>query len=107
MNSSTWIHESLYSQIQLTIPIVCVDLLPLCVHTSRIGLILRDSPHQGPIWCLVGGRVQRGETLNFAVKRHLHETLGIDVLFAEPEMGAALIVEYLPTAVHPAPHDPR
>jgi ADP-ribose pyrophosphatase YjhB (NUDIX family) len=107
MISSCWIPDALYSQIQLTIPIVCVDLLPLCVQSSRIGFILRDSPHQGRVWALIGGRVRRGETLNSAIARHLHETLGMGVDIATPELGSALTVEYLPTAVHPAPHDPR
>ena len=44
---------------------------------DELGLILRDSPH-GEVWCHLGGRIQRGETIADAIRRHGRETLGIE-----------------------------
>ena len=107
MAANTWIPDSLYKQIQQSVPRVCVDLLPICKRTFRLGLILRETPAQRDAWCLVGGRVWIGESLGDAVSRHLIGTLGDRVRFTAPPIQHAMIAEYLPTSLPPALHDPR
>lgn len=75
----TFLPKELYDRIEQSIPIACVDFVP--VRASRagsreIGLILRDSPH-GQVWCHLGGRIQRGETIADAIRRHARETVGV------------------------------
>lgn len=70
----------LYAQIERTMPIACVDfVLVRDVDGIReVGLILRESPH-GRVWCHLGGRVQRGETIAAAICRHARETVCIEL----------------------------
>ena len=94
----------LYATIEKSVPIICVDLIP--VHydaaggVTEVGLILRDSPF-GEVWCQLGGRVRYGETVNVALLRHLHETLaGSDVqLPADPQPD--YVYQWFPDAVMP------
>lgn len=71
---------SLYEQIEQSVPIVCVDLVPYETDRSgrSIGLILRESPH-GRVWCHLGGRIWRGETTRDALRRHAQDTLCVDL----------------------------
>lgn len=41
-----------------------------------MGLIERDSPF-GRVWCHLGGRVLRGESIRSAILRHLRDTLSV------------------------------
>lgn len=81
---SNWLSSEEYERVRAAVPIVCVDVVPLLREEGRdraIGLILRDTPHQGRRWCVVGGRVFRNETLAEAVARHLRHTLGNGIQF--------------------------
>lgn len=72
------IPEPLWSEIQASVPIAGVDLLPLRTDPllgEQVGLILRDFPEGGQRWCHVGGRQKRNETQEEAARRHLTETL--------------------------------
>ncbi len=67
-------------------PIACADCVPVRLASDgqtieQIGLIHRDTPHQGKRWCMVGGRMYRNESVADAIARQLRETLGPDVLF--------------------------
>jgi ADP-ribose pyrophosphatase YjhB (NUDIX family) len=80
-----WVPEPEWAKLQEIIPISCVDVLllrydPRAVLDS-VGLILRDTPHQGQRWCLVGGRMLYGESFGEAVRRHMLDTLGEDIQF--------------------------
>lgn len=55
-------------------PIACVDFVPVDEERSRYGLISRRSPY-GTVWCHLGGRVLRDETVHDALQRHSVETL--------------------------------
>jgi 8-oxo-dGTP pyrophosphatase MutT (NUDIX family) len=75
---------------------------------ARVGLILRDTPHQGRRWCLVGGRIRIDESVEAAARRHLAETFGEAVSkSARIDLGTPLTVRYLRTASSARPHDPR
>ncbi|MFB9647060.1 NUDIX hydrolase, partial [Microbacterium terregens] len=66
---------------------------------QRVGLILRHSPY-GEVWCHLGGRIQRGETIADALRRHARETLQIDIELAlEPQ--PVDVFQWFPAEVAP------
>lgn len=92
LDSKTW------KLVQDSVPIACVDVLPLQTTAGVIthaGLIHRDTPHQGPRWCFVGGRLHRNETLVEGLTRQLRETLGDAVRFtAAPDLQPLFVAQY-------------
>ena len=106
-----WLNPEQYRLVQASVPIVCVDIVPLKMNGSAIdaiGLILRDTPHQGRRWCLVGGRVLRDESLAQAAARHLRETLGNAIRFSlDPDIQPVYVSQYFPTPRPPGVLDPR
>lgn len=93
----TFLPDELYAQIEASMPIACVDFVP--VRGAQVGLILRESPH-GRVWCHLGGRIQRGETIAAALRRHARETIGVEPalpLNPQPEY----VYEWFPPAVAP------
>jgi ADP-ribose pyrophosphatase YjhB (NUDIX family) len=98
------------------VPIVCVDIVPARVTLAgrlEVGLILRDMPgRDAPVWCHLGGRVRRGETLRAALVRHLGSTLVGAVVDFEVEPQPQYVMQWFPESqpagalpVHG--HDPR
>lgn len=60
-------------------PIACVDFVAartLVGGEREFGLILRESPY-GRVWCHLGGRILRGETIAAALQRHADDTLAV------------------------------
>ena len=107
-----WLSEQEYQRVRETVPIVCVDIIPVRLNDDgsirEIGLILRDTPHQGRRWCLVGGRVRKDETLAEAASRHLRETLGPSIQFhLEPDDQPVYVSQYFPTRRPVGVIDPR
>ena len=107
-----WLSAERYREVRESVPIACVDVIALGLSPGaaieRVGLILRDTPHQGRRWCLVGGRVLRDETLAEAVARHLRETLGPRVQFSlEPDAQPVYVSQYFPTRKPVGVIDPR
>jgi ADP-ribose pyrophosphatase YjhB (NUDIX family) len=100
-----------FQQVQKLVPIACVDVLALRKHSGKsteIGLILRDTPHQGRRWCLVGGRIYINESFQSALDRQIHETLGGKVQWISKEPAHPIFVaEYFSTQVRGALYDPR
>jgi ADP-ribose pyrophosphatase YjhB (NUDIX family) len=104
--SPGWLEATEWRRIQALIPILCVDALPIRHNDpTKVGLILRETPHQGRRWCLLGGRVRRGESLQDALAREWHEALGLDCPMGS--VAAPIVVEYRPDAISGRPHDPR
>jgi ADP-ribose pyrophosphatase YjhB (NUDIX family) len=98
----TYLPDDLYAQIERSMPIACVDFVPVLVGSDGarpIGLIRRNSPH-GPVWCHLGGRVQFGETVRDAIRRHARETLQAEVrIEANPQ--PSYVYEWFPSQVAP------
>ncbi|HAN24115.1 MAG: DUF4916 domain-containing protein [Microbacterium sp.] len=99
----TFLPDGLYAQIEANMPIACVDFVPVERaegRISRVGLILRESPH-GRVWCHLGGRVRRGETLRAALERHSLETIGLELdVSVNPQPDA--VFEWFPSSIAPA-----
>ena len=77
----TYLPSDEYARIERSMPIACVDFIPVRISVDggvEVGLILRDSPF-GRVWCHLGGRIQRGETIREALQRHSEDTLGVSL----------------------------
>jgi ADP-ribose pyrophosphatase YjhB (NUDIX family) len=107
--STDWLEDHVWKLCQQSVPIACVDALPVQREGGRIvrvGLIFRDTPHQGRRWCVVGGRLRRGESVHAALRRQVRETLG-DQARIEAIDPTIHLAEYFPTPVPGEMHDPR
>lgn len=88
--NSSWLKPDQWEFVQAKVPIACVDVLPVRLDpidsatVTSIGLILRETPREGRRWCLIGGRLLRGESLGEAVQRQIRETLGEKVTVGIP-----------------------
>ncbi|MCX6501589.1 MAG: DUF4916 domain-containing protein [Microbacterium sp.] len=108
----SYLPEALYLQIEEAMPIACVDFVPVrdVDGVREVGLILRDSPH-GPVWCHLGGRILRGETIAQAIRRHAADTVNlVPVLPLNPQPD--YVYEWFPTQIAPTDgtvfgNDPR
>ena len=70
--------DALWQTVQASVPIVCVDVVPIRDGEDglEVGLIERTFPGDGSrVWCHLGGRVQHGETVAEALTRHVTETV--------------------------------
>ncbi|MEN2740524.1 DUF4916 domain-containing protein [Microbacterium sp. X-17] len=103
----TFLPDELYAEIERSMPIACVDFVPIRQDDpsgATIGLILRDSPF-GRVWCHLGGRILRGETLADALRRHADDTLGVELdLPLDPQ--PLLVYPWYPADVAPADGTP-
>jgi len=109
---SNWLEAEDWKWVQDTVPVVCVDAAPLRVDAAgeiqRIGLIFRETPHQGRKWCMVGGRVFRNESLAEAMGRHLRETLGDALRFQiRPDEQPLYVSQYFTHQREVGTLDPR
>ncbi|HEU5441891.1 MAG TPA: DUF4916 domain-containing protein [Ktedonobacterales bacterium] len=114
MSGESWLTDAEWESVQRAVPIVCVDVLAvkrtdeLALRVAAVGLILRETPHQGRRWCLVGGRVLHDEALEEAITRQLRDTLGSAIEFSLSDAQRPLYVaQYLPTRRADFPQDPR
>jgi ADP-ribose pyrophosphatase YjhB (NUDIX family) len=107
-----WIPEPEWMRLQEIIPISCVDVVLLRSDAkallNAVGLILRNTPHQGQRWCLVGGRILYGESFGDAVRRHMFDTLGDDIQFQiRHDEQPAYLAQYRPSSGDGFLIDPR
>jgi ADP-ribose pyrophosphatase YjhB (NUDIX family) len=103
-----------YALVERSVPLVCVDFVPArgTGDGTEIGLILRDSPF-GAVWCHLGGRIGRGETIGTALLRHARDSLAVDLeIDVDPQ--PAYVYQWFPAEIAPSPrsglavgHDPR
>jgi ADP-ribose pyrophosphatase YjhB (NUDIX family) len=107
MNSG-WLPEDDWQRIQDSVPVACVDVLIWRPHMAsggrEVGLILRDTPHEGQRWCLVGGRLLLDECLVDAVRRQVWDTLATEPVEVAPQ--PLHVAEYARES-RQGPHDPR
>ncbi|MFF2487724.1 DUF4916 domain-containing protein [Microbacterium sp. NPDC058062] len=91
----------LYERIEQSIPIACVDFVSFqSAPELRVGLIKRESPF-GVVWCHLGGRILRGETVAQALRRHAADTLAVGlVLPADPQPD--YVYQWFPAEIAPA-----
>lgn len=106
-----WLSDEEWFAAEKKLPIVCVDALPVKLTPGesgvQVGLILRETPHQGQRWCLLGGRVLHAEPLYEALHRQWHSALGESLVLSEVLLASPKVVEYRPDALPGRPHDPR
>jgi ADP-ribose pyrophosphatase YjhB (NUDIX family) len=108
-----WLAADDWKWVQDTMPIPCADVVPVQLGgdgqtIQRIGLIYRDTPHQGYRWCMVGGRMWRNESLAEAASRQLLETLGPGVTFQiDPDRQPDFVVQYFTSRREIGFLDPR
>lgn len=107
-----WLKPEEFKQALNWVPIVCIDVVPLRLKDDgslgSIGLIYRDTPHQGKRWCIVGGRLWRNELIAEAIARQIRETLGPSVAFehaADPQ--PHYVWQYFPEQREVGSIDPR
>lgn len=112
--NSNWLDPETWRQIQERIPITCVDILPLKLtkgvygDLQALGLIMRETPHQGQRWCLVGGRLQLNESFHEAIGREIQDALGDDVQFQiDQGIQPDFVAEYFTFHKKQGGYDPR
>jgi ADP-ribose pyrophosphatase YjhB (NUDIX family) len=90
----------LYDQIEKSMPIACVDFVSIRHRaTTEVGLIRRESPF-GVVWCHLGGRINRGETIAQALCRHANDTLDVSLnLPDDPQPD--YVYQWFPPAIAP------
>jgi ADP-ribose pyrophosphatase YjhB (NUDIX family) len=93
------------------LPIACVDVLVTRRGASgheELGLIFRETPHQGRRWCLIGGRLLLNEPFSTAIIRHVAESLGREVVCVPSRPVQPLFVaQYFPIQRDGDLFDPR
>lgn len=108
--TSGMLNEEDWRWVQGALPVLCVDVVPIRFDQRAdvlVGLIRRETPHQGQRWCFVGGRVRRGEALREALAREWVSALGDDCAPGAMLRACPLVVEYRPDSTPGRPHDPR
>lgn len=76
----SYLPDELYQKVTESMPIVCVDMVPVrSIGASEweIGVITRGTGSQAGKICLLGGRIWHNETITDSLKRHLITDLGV------------------------------
>jgi ADP-ribose pyrophosphatase YjhB (NUDIX family) len=106
-----WLIDEHWKKIQRRVPVTCVDVLPITESVSggiELGLIYRDTPHQGRRWCLIGGRLFRNEPFRRAVLRQVHDALGSGVrCVVNKAIQPLFVAEYFSQRLKGSLFDPR
>ncbi len=105
----TWLEDDEWERIQTLIPIAVVDIVLLSMDSPpRVGLIERETPHQGKRWNLIGGRIRYGEPLEAAVRREISDALGSNVNVRVPDVSKPhYVAQYAPLKQSGFLEDPR
>ncbi len=105
--------DALWQTVQASVPIVCVDVVPIRDGEDglEVGLIERTFPGSGArVWCHLGGRVQHGETVTEALTRHVTETVEGARLELPADPQPDYVMQWFPSALRTDPtfgDDPR
>jgi ADP-ribose pyrophosphatase YjhB (NUDIX family) len=81
-----FLSKRVFELIQKSVPIPCADLVILKIKNKKIEVLLikrKIYPEIGK-WCVVGGRVLKGETLAQTINRQAKNELGILVSIIPP-----------------------
>ncbi len=109
--TSAWLSLGDWQFVQKSVPITCVDVLPIggpSTRVERIGLIQRETPDQGVRWCLIGGRLLRNESFAEGVIRQVRETLGTSVRCDLPDdLQPVYVAQYFTVRRGTGSFDPR
>ena len=75
----TYLSQELYEQVTATLPIACVDAIPVrrADGSWQIGVIIRATGSEHDKAALIGGRVHHNQTISEAISMHLSEDLGV------------------------------
>lgn len=97
-----WLSDETWHAIQSSVPIVCVDLVPVRLDpvgaVSAVGLIRRHLPGtREVVWCVLGGRINYGETLRSAVSRHVESTLSGATFELPADPQPAYVFQWFPS----------
>lgn len=100
-----------WREIEALMPISCVDILPwrrFPDGKARVLLIRRRDQEGALRWNLTGGRIRIDETVANAVKRHIHETLGVGLHWQRQDFRYPDVIgEYLRKVTTGYGFDPR
>lgn len=84
---SGWIPDDLFQAIQKSMPVPCVDLLPVRRNKDgkiEILLIKRQIYPEIGKWGLIGGRILKDELTNSSIMRQARRELGVSVKIIQP-----------------------
>lgn len=92
----TYLPQKLYDQIVGSIPIICVDIVPVNSKNGKkyFGVIERKTGPEAGKLALIGGRVYKDEKIIDAIKRTLVNDLSVDRFsFYKCEVSHPIVVE--------------
>ncbi len=71
--------EKDYRFITSSVPIVCIDVIPVRLNEGHIelGAIVRKTGTESGKIALIGGRIVKNESISDAIRRHLNKDLNI------------------------------
>jgi ADP-ribose pyrophosphatase YjhB (NUDIX family) len=76
--------------------------------THEVGLIFRETPHQGKRWCFIGGRLLLNELFRAAIIRQVSDALGSEVrTVVEEPLQPLFVSQYQPQRRQECLFDPR
>lgn len=79
--SQTYLSDNDYSLVTASVPIICVDILPVRKVESgkwQVGLIQRATGSQKGKLTILGGRIYHSESIEGSISRHLKTDLQIN-----------------------------
>ena len=54
------------------------------IHNQQVLLVKRGKPPKQGLWCIPGGKIKFGETLQQAAEREIHEETGVTIKAGAP-----------------------
>ncbi len=99
-----------YEHITSIVPIAATDGVPVRLENGKIlvGAIVRNTGVYTGKLALIGGRVQKDESLEESLRRHFRTDIGVEIEFLDPEYKERpmFIAQYKPLPEGSANHDP-